>query len=103
METDLLDVKEPIRAFILEYAAGRGLTELKDDDPILKTDVIDSLGSFRLIAFLEETFPLTIEDTDMDPDNFQTLNDVESFVFAKLGKVNGEAETSVLAPLAAVS
>ncbi len=103
METDLLDVKEPIRAFILEYAAGRGLTELKDDDPILKTDVIDSLGSFRLIAFLEETFPLTIEDTDMDPDNFQTLNDVESFVFAKLGKVNGEAEPSVLAPLAAAS
>ena len=103
MENDLVDVKESIRAFILEYAAGRGLTELKDDDPILKTDVIDSLGSFRLIAFLEETFPLTIEDTDMDPDNFQTLNDVESFVFAKLGKVNGAAEQPVHAALAAAS
>ncbi|MBA3831102.1 MAG: acyl carrier protein [Chthoniobacterales bacterium] len=103
MENELVDVKEPIRAFILEYAAGRGLTELKDDDLILKTDVIDSLGSFRLIAFLEETFPLTIEDTDMDPDNFQTLNDVESFVFAKLGKTNGKAEHADHASLAAVS
>jgi acyl carrier protein len=99
MENYLADVKEPIRAFILEYAAGRGLTELKDDDPLLKTDVIDSLGSFRLIAFLEETFPLTIEDTDMDPDNFQTLNDIETFVIGKLGKVDGEAEQSTQAPL----
>ncbi len=103
MENELVDVKEPIRAFILEYAAGRGLTELKDDDLILKTDVIDSLGSFRLIAFLEETFPLTIEDTDMDPDNFQTLNDVESFVFAKLGKANGKTEQADHTSLAAVS
>lgn len=79
-------VKEKIRAFVLEYAAGKGLTELKDDEPILTTNIIDSLGSFRMIAFLEETFPLTIEDTDMMPENFRTLNDVESFVARKLGK-----------------
>lgn len=79
-------VKEKIRAFVLEYAAGKGLTELKDDEPLLTTNIIDSLGSFRMIAFLEETFPLTIEDTDMVPENFRTLNDVESFVARKLGK-----------------
>jgi acyl carrier protein len=87
----VVDVKEKVRAFVLEYAAGKGLTELKDDEPLLKTNIIDSLGSFRMIAFLEETFPLTIEDTDMVPENFQTLNDVESFVARKLGKVDGEA------------
>lgn len=92
MENSVIDVKESIRAFILEYAAGRGLTELKDDEPLLTTNIIDSLGSFRMIAFLEETFPLTIEDTDMDPDNFKTLNDIEIFVATKLGKVDREAE-----------
>src|SRR6516165_8464359 len=89
----VVDVKEKVRAFVLEYAAGKGLTELKDDEPLLKTNIIDSLGSFRMIAFLEETFPLTIEDTDMVPENFQTLNDVESFVASKLGKVDGEASS----------
>ncbi len=84
--------KEKIRAFVLEYAAGKGLTELKDDEPLLTSNIIDSLGSFRMIAFLEETFPLTIEDTDMVPEYFQTLNDVESFVARKLGKSNGEVE-----------
>ena len=86
--------KEKIRAFVLEYAAGKGLTELKDDEPLLTSNIIDSLGSFRMIAFLEETFPLTIEDTDMVPEYFQTLNDVESFVARKLGKSNGEVEAA---------
>ena len=90
-----VDVKEKVRAFVLEYAAGKGLTEVKDDEPLLTTNIIDSLGSFRMIAFLEETFPLTIEDTDMVPENFQTLNDVETFVFGKLGTApNGSTEPS---------
>jgi acyl carrier protein len=90
-ENSVVDVKEPIRAFILEYAADRGVTEVKDDDSLLTTNIIDSLGSFRLIAFLEETFPLTVEDTDMVPENFHTLNAIESFVAGKLGKADGEA------------
>ncbi len=91
-ENPVVDVKEKVRAFVLEYAAGKGLTELKDDEPLLTNNIIDSLGSFRMIAFLEETFPLTIEDTDMVPENFQTLNDVERFVAGKLGTVSGTAE-----------
>ena len=98
-DNSVLDVKEKVRAFVLEYAAGKGLTEVKDDEPLLTTNIIDSLGSFRMIAFLEETFPLTIEDTDMVPENFQTLNDIESFVAGKLGKASGAAEqTSQPAP-----
>jgi len=92
LDTSILDVKEKVRAFVLEYAAGKGLTELKDNEPLLTTNIIDSLGSFRMIAFLEETFPLTIEDTDMVPENFQTLNDVERFVAGKLGTADGAAE-----------
>ena len=102
-EKSLVDVKEPIRAFILEYAAGRGVTEVKDDDSLLKSNVIDSLGVFRLIAFLEETFPLTVEDSDMVPENFQSLNDIGSFVAGKLGKADGEAGHCTHAPLPSAS
>ena len=98
-DDSVVDVKEKVRAFVLEYAAGKGLTEVKDDEPLLTNNIIDSLGSFRMIAFLEETFPLTIEDTDMVPENFQTLNAIESFVAGKLGKADGEAEHFTDAPL----
>lgn len=79
-----MDIKEPIRGFILEYAAGRGATEINDDDALLQTNVIDSLGVFRLIGFLEDTFPLTVEDADMKPENFESLSKIESFVTGKL-------------------
>ncbi len=79
------DVKGKIRAFVLEYAADRGFTSLRDDEPILTNNIIDSLGSLRMIDFLETAFPLTIEDTDMLPENFQTINDTEMFIYRKLG------------------
>jgi acyl carrier protein len=85
------DVKDKVRAFVLEYAAGR-ITEVTDDENLLQTNIIDSLGSFRMIAFLEETFLFTIEDTDMVPENFQTLNAVEIFIAGKLGTADSEAE-----------
>ncbi len=85
LNTPLGDVKGKVREFVLEYAAGRGLTELKDDEPLLTNNIIDSLGSLRMIDFLETAFPLTIEDTDMLPENFQTLNDCEIFINRKLG------------------
>src|SRR5437773_12005487 len=87
-DNPVVDVKEKVRAFVLEYAPGKGLTQVKDDEPLLTTNIIDSLGSFRMIAFLEETLPLTIEDTDMVPENFQTLNDVESSAPRKSGKAD---------------
>jgi acyl carrier protein len=102
-ENSVADVKDPIRAFILEYAAGRGVTEVKDDDSLLKSNVIDSLGVFRLIAFLEETFPFTVEDSDMVPENFQSLNDIGNFVAGKLGKGDGKAGHRTDAPLPSTS
>ncbi len=84
-ENSVADVKGSLRTFILEYAAGHGVTEVKDDEPLLKNNIIDSLGVFRLIDFLEETFPLTVEDTDMVPEGFDNLNAIEAFVYAKTG------------------
>ena len=93
--SDLGDVKEKVRAFILEYAGSRGLTQVSDDEPILTNNIIDSLGSLRMIDFLETAFPLTIEDTDMLPENFQTIRDTEMFVYRKLGiTVNESANGS---------
>src|SRR4051812_31560602 len=85
------DVKDKIRAFILEYAADRGLKELKDDEPILTSNIIDSLGSFRMIGFLERTFPPKIKDTNMGPETSKPRNDCKTFVFPKMENPNGNS------------
>ena len=102
--TSFGDVKEKVRAFVLEYAAGRGVTAVGDHEPILTNNIIDSLGSLRMIDFLETAFPLTIEDTDMLPENFQTIRDTEMFIYRKLGiDANGSGNGTQVPEVSAVS
>ena len=39
---------------------------LKHDDRLFSTGVIDSFGVLELIAFLEDTFGITIDTTQLD-------------------------------------
>jgi hypothetical protein len=53
-----------------------------------------------MIDFMETAFPLTIEDTDMLPENFQTINETVKFIEGKLGistaaATNGTEQPSV--------
>ncbi len=86
------EVKEKVRAFILEYAAGHGVTEVQDNEPLLRNNIIDSLGVFRLIDFLEENFPLTVEDTDMEPEGFDNLDAITAFIIRKTSTPDPEVE-----------
>ena len=62
----------------LAPAAGR--TQLGGDDDLIDSGVLDSLGVFQLIAFLEERFGIAIADTDITPENFGTLQRIERLV-----------------------
>ena len=91
MSEAVVSAKEQIRQFVVEYAKGRGIEQVADDEMLFKNNVMDSLGVFRMIAFLEETFPITIEDTDMVPENFQSIDAVDAFVATKLGTSTGQS------------
>lgn len=85
MSEDVNSVKEKVRQFISEYGDSKGVANIADDESLLKRNVVDSLGVFRLIAFVEEAFPLTIDDTDILPENFETINLITAFVARKIG------------------
>lgn len=79
--------REQIREFILQnLAQGKGVTQLTDDESLMQNGVVDSLGIFRLVAFLEDTFRLRISDEEITHDNFQSIDAIEQFVNAHLGK-----------------
>lgn len=85
MSADANAIKDQVRQFVLDYAKGRGVTEVADDESLFKTNIVDSLGVFRMIAFLEGAFPITIEDTDIVPENFHTISAIEGFIAGKMG------------------
>ena len=60
---------------------GRGIGE---DEPLLETGVLDSLGVLDLVEFLENEFKIEIIDDELLPENFETIKRITSFVLKKL-------------------
>jgi acyl carrier protein len=53
---------------------------LKHDDPLFSTGVIDSFGVLELIAFLEDTFRITIDTTRHELGEFDSVDKIVELV-----------------------
>ncbi len=77
-------VKERVRAFIVEnFLFGDASQAPADDESLIENDVIDSTGVLELVAFIEESFGLTMADGDIVPANLDTLERIAAFVSAR--------------------
>ena len=79
-----MNVKTAIEQFIVDeiMLADNG-TKIDPDESLISNGTLDSLGLLRLIAFVEEQFDVEVEDGEVVPDNFQSLNVIEAFLAAK--------------------
>jgi acyl carrier protein len=62
-----------------ELAQGR-VAEIKPDDDLLATGVIDSLGILQLVLFVEQRFALQIPDEDVLVENFQSITALTNYL-----------------------
>jgi acyl carrier protein len=77
------EIKDQVREFIMKIAIRRGVQSVADDDSLTAAGVLDSLGIFRLVTFLEETFAVGVSDEEITIENFQSINAIQEFVSAK--------------------
>jgi acyl carrier protein len=71
---------EQIRAFISDTFFVDGFA---DDESFLRSGVIDSTGMLELVDFLESTFDLEIDDTDLVPENLDSIANLTGFLERK--------------------
>ena len=77
-------VKDQVRQFILnELASVKGITSFSDSESLMENGVIDSLGVFRLVTFLEETFGVRVGDEEISADYLQSVDSIEQLVLSK--------------------
>lgn len=87
MATETASVKDQIREFIQrDLASAKGVNSFSDGESLMESGVIDSLGIFRLVAFLEETFRVRIGDEEITHENLQSVDSIEQLVNSKLKK-----------------
>jgi len=53
------------------------------DDSFLELGIIDSTGVLELVVFLEKRFQLKVEDSELVPDNLDSLTALSAFVQRK--------------------
>jgi acyl carrier protein len=76
--------KAQIHDFIQENLASvKGIESFNDSDSLMESGVIDSLGIFRLVAFLEETYGVRIADEEINPENLKSVEAIEQLVVQK--------------------
>lgn len=86
MSLDGRNAKAAIRQFIIEnLAASKGVTSIADEDSLTERGIVDSLGIFQLVAFLEEAFGIRIEDEEITLENFTTIGIITRFVTEQAG------------------
>jgi len=60
--------------------------ELEDEDQqLIEEDIIDSLGIFSLVEYLEERFSIEIEPEEITIANFSTLRNIDALLATKVG------------------
>ena len=75
------DVRSAVRAFIAtRLAPSAGRSDIADDEDLIDTGVVNSLGIFQLVAFLEERFQISVGDEEITPENFATIDGIERLV-----------------------
>lgn len=69
-----------IRSFFLRYFRDR---ELEDEEDVFKLGFVNSLLALQLVSFVEKEFGVTIEDDDLDLDNFRSVAAIDALIERK--------------------
>ena len=70
--------------FVQEEAGREKAVAVTPDTDIIGQGLVDSLGIFKLIAYVEESFHVTIEPEEVLLENFQTLTALRNLIVKKL-------------------
>jgi len=83
-----MDKKETIRKFVVKtFLKGNKSVNLTDDSSFFEEGIIDSLGALELISFIEKTFGFKAQDSELIPENLDSINKINAYVNSKLVRV----------------
>ena len=78
-----MELKRQIREFVTSNFYVADPNALEDRTSLLDQGVIDSTGVLEVIMFIESTFGVTVEDSEMLPENLDSIERIAAFVARK--------------------
>lgn len=76
-----MGVKEKVKGFLSKFM---NVNEVKDTDNIFEKGLVNSLFAMNLVNFIETEFDISIENTELDLDNFKDINSIVALIEKKV-------------------
>jgi acyl carrier protein len=73
-------MQHEIRQYLEMHRADPDSGEFADSDSLLEMGIIDSLMMVDLIAHLEATYVISVDEDDMIPENFDSVDALVAYV-----------------------
>ena len=87
-QTSSKHVSNKVRDFIKDNFMFRDdRADLTDNESLLDAGLIDSTGILELVAFIETEFSIQMADTDIVPENLDSVETIVRYVDGKLASV----------------
>ncbi len=76
-----MDINTEIRRFIAKNLLfnDKGF-QYDDSASFLEEGIVDSLGIMELVAYIEDTYAIKVDDQDLTPDNFDSVSKLAYFI-----------------------
>ncbi|TPK56067.1 acyl carrier protein [Mesorhizobium sp. B2-4-19] len=75
---------EQIRSFLVSNFYVSDVKALMNDTSLLDQGIVDSTGVLEIIGFIEETFGITVEDSELLPENLDSIQGIEQYIIRKM-------------------
>ena len=86
MTQTTVEIIEGTRSYIIrEFLPGESPDSLTTTTPLITSGILDSIGTVRLVSFLEEEYGVQLEAHEMGVDSLNTLADIAQLVSSKRG------------------
>ncbi len=74
-----------------ELVQDTAVLPLGNDTSLLETGVLDSLSLLRLVVFIQGRFGIVVNDVDLVPENFNTVDTICAYLRSVDGETVGRA------------
>jgi acyl carrier protein len=78
-----MDLKQTIRTFVSSNFYIADPASWDDDTSLLETGIVDSTGVLEIIAFLENDCGVTVDDSEIAPENLDSVSRIAAFISRK--------------------
>lgn len=75
--------RKQVREFLLSSFYVADASSLDIDTSLLDQGIIDSTGVLEVIGFIEETFGIMVEDTELLPENLDSIEGIAQYIIRK--------------------